>query len=432
MTLWVLGLNHQTAPVSLRERIALRGAAAIAAVTALNQVPQTQGTVLLSTCNRTELYAQTDRPDLLMEWIAEQAPELDTHWYQYCDAQAIRHLFRVASGLDSMVLGEPQILGQVKEAWSLARQYGRLGQQLDHAFQQCFAVAKRIRTDTSIGANPVTIASTAVRLAQQSFAQLKTSTVMLIGAGETIELTAKHLREGCVNRLLIANRTLAHAQTLTTRYGGDALSLSQLDRHLADADIVFAATNAPEPIVLKDQVKRALQQRRCRPMLLFDLAVPRNLEATIGTLADAYLYTLDDLEEAVAENRQHRRHAAEIAETMIELSVQRYQQNAQASRRQGPLKRLKNFGDTTRDELLARAQHQLAHGKPATEVLTYLANTLTNRLLHPHVMALREAALNNDADLMRASDQMYSQISEPAHDASLIATEQNDDSNATP
>ncbi|MFS8373978.1 glutamyl-tRNA reductase [Xanthomonas campestris] len=407
MTLWVLGLNHQTAPVDLRERAAFAGDALPRALDSLRTLPQVREAALLSTCNRTELYAMTDDPQTLVAWLDTHAPGLSGYLYQHHDAEAVRHLFRVATGLDSMVLGEPQILGQVKDAWAVARAHGALGSGLDRLFQQTFSVAKRARTDTRVGANPVSVASTAVRLAQESFARLNESTVLLVGAGETIELAAKHLSEGRVRRLLIANRTLAHAQTLATQYGGVALPLTELDRHLAEADVVFSATAAREPVVTRAQVEQALRTRKRKPMLLFDLAVPRDIEASVAELSDAYLYTVDDLERAVEDNRRSRREAADQAEAIIDLQVARYVETLQANERQAPLKRLRAFGDSTRDELLAKARQQLNNGKPADEVLEQLAHALTNRLLHPPTAALRDAALNNDLDLTSAADRLF-------------------------
>ncbi|MCF8798892.1 glutamyl-tRNA reductase [Xanthomonas campestris] len=407
MALWVLGLNHQTAPVDLRERAAFAGDALPRALDSLRTLPQVREAALLSTCNRTELYAMADDPQTLVAWLDMHAPGLSGYLYQHRDAEAVRHLFRVATGLDSMVLGEPQILGQVKDAWAVARAHGALGSGLDRLFQQTFSVAKRARTDTRVGANPVSVASTAVRLAQESFARLNESTVLLVGAGETIELAAKHLSEGRVRRLLIANRTLAHAQTLATQHGGVALPLTELDRHLAEADVVFSATAAREPVVTRVQVEQALRTRKRKPMLLFDLAVPRDIEASVAELSDAYLYTVDDLERAVEDNRRSRREAADQAEAIIDLQVARYVETLQANERQAPLKRLRAFGDSTRDELLAKARQQLNNGKPADEVLEQLAHALTNRLLHPPTAALRDAALNNDLDLTSAADRLF-------------------------
>jgi glutamyl-tRNA reductase len=407
MTLWVLGLNHQTAPVEMRERLAFDPASLPGALNSVRALPRVTEAALLSTCNRTELYAVAEDGDELANWLATHADGLHGYLYRHADAEAVRHLFRVATGLDSMVLGEPQILGQVKDAWAMAREHGALGSRLDRLFQQTFAVAKRARTDTRVGANPVSVASTAVRLAQNSFARLSESTVLLVGAGETIELAAKHLSEGRVQRLLIANRTLAHAQELATRHGGYALPLSELDRHLAEADVVFSATASREPVLTRAQVSHALSQRKHKPMLLFDLAVPRDIEPSVAQLADAYLYTVDDLERAVEDNRRSRREAAEAAEVIIDLQVQRYIESLHAGARQEPLKRLRALGDATRDDVLAKARQQLANGRHADEVLDFLAHTLTNRLLHPPTAALRDAALRGDAELTRAADRLF-------------------------
>ena len=394
MTLWLLGLNHQTAPVDLRERVAFAGDALGRALASLRKLPEVHEAALLSTCNRTEIYAVATDGQALAAWLDEQAEGLGAYLYQHRDADAVRHLFRVATGLDSMVLGEPQILGQVKEAWALAREHGALGGRLDRLFQQTFAVAKRARTDTRIGANPVSVASTAVRLAQDSFAHLPDSTV-----------------------LLVANRTLAHAQDLATRHGGYALPLTELDRHLAEADVVFSATASREPVLRQAQVEAALAARRRKPVLLFDLAVPRDIEPGVAGLDDAYLYTVDDLERAVEDNRRGRHEAAEAAEAIIDLQVARYMEALHAGDRQETLKRLRMLGDNTRDELLARARQQLAGGRDADEVLQFLAHTLTNRLLHPPTAALREAALSGDAELARAAERLFPARAPYAHPA---------------
>lgn len=415
MTLWLLGLNHQTAPVDLRERASFAGDTLTTALASLQDLPGVAEAALLSTCNRTEVYAVAEDSDRLVQWLDGHAPGLDGYLYRHRDADAVRHLFRVATGLDSMVLGEPQILGQVKEAWALARHHGALGNRLDRLFQQTFAVAKRARTNTRIGVNPVSVASTAVRLAQDSFAHLPGSSVLLIGAGETIELAARHLAKVGVGRLLVANRTLAHAQELAGRHGGYALPLAELDHHLAEADVVFSATASREPVLRQAQVQAALAARRRKPVLLFDLAVPRDIEPGVAALADAYLYTVDDLERAVEDNRRGRHEAAEAAEAIIDLQVARYMEALQAGGRQETLKRLRALGESTREDTLARARQQLAAGRDPDQVLQFLAHTLTNRLLHPPTAALREAALSGDAELARAAERLFQAGSGASH-----------------
>lgn len=409
--LLALGINHETAPVAVRERVAFADEALPRALAALQAMPQVHEVALLSTCNRTELYAiADDGGEALGDWLATHpgdASGLHAYLYRYTDGDAARHLFRVATGLDSLVLGEPQILGQVKQAWVAARSAGTLGNRLDRLFQHAFSTAKRARTDTRIGASPVSVASTAVRLLQESFARPSDATVLLIGAGETIELAARHLVQANVARLLVANRTLAHAQELASRHGGFALPLAELDRHLAEADVVISATASRDPVIMRSQVEQALSLRKHRPMLLLDLAVPRDIAADVGGLRDAYLYTVDDLQRAVEDNRRNRRVAAEEAEAIIELQVARYAEQHAASARHAPLKQLRSHGEAARTEVLAKARQQLAAGLPPEQALEYLAHTLTNRLLHAPTVALREAALTGDAELARVAEKLF-------------------------
>jgi glutamyl-tRNA reductase len=411
MTLLALGINHQTAPVSLRERVAFADDSLASALGSLKALSTVHEVALLSTCNRTELYAVADDEGrALGDWLArhdDDADDLHGYLYWHYDANAVRHLFRVATGLDSLVLGEPQILGQVKHAWAAARAAGSLGNQLDRLFQHAFVTAKRARTDTRIGANPVSIASAAVRLAQGTFARPEDSSVLLIGAGETIELVARHLAQAQVKRLLIANRTLGHAQALASRHGGVALPLAEIDRHLGSVDIVFSATASREPVLQRAQVASALAQRRHRPMLLLDLAVPRDIAADVGTLKDVFLYTVDDLERVVEDNRRSRREAAEAAEAIVELQVSRFVDTLAATGRTAPLKRLRAHGELARADVLAKARQQLASGLDPDAALEFLAHTLTNRLLHAPTIALREAAMTGDGELARAAEKLF-------------------------
>ena len=415
--LHVLGINHQTAPVRLRERVAFAADTVPAALATLRELPGVHEAALLSTCNRTELYAMADDDGRAVAgWLASHpgdAGDLHAYLYHHSDTAAARHLFRVATGLDSLVLGEPQILGQVKDAWALARGAGTLGGTLDRLFQNAFATAKRARTETRIGANPVSVASAAVRLAQESFARLEASTVLLVGAGETIELAARHLSEGRVQRLLVANRTLSHAQELASRYGGVALPLAELDRHLAEADIVLSATASREPVIGRDQVAAALARRRHRPMLLLDLAVPRDIDPAAGELDDVFLHTIDDLERAIEDNRRSRRAAAAEAEAIVDLQVARFASALQASLNDGPLRALRAHGEAARDAALERARRQLATGHDPGVVVEQLAHALTNRLLHAPTAALREAAADGDEALARASERLFLRPDDP-------------------
>lgn len=411
----VLGINHQTAPISVRERVAFAESALQDALRALKAIPSVQEAALLSTCNRTELYAVTDQPDALADWLAthpDGSTDLHAYLYRHADGEAARHLFRVATGLDSLVLGEPQILGQVKQAWAAARNAGSLGNRLDRLFQHAFTTAKRARTETRIGASPVSIASTAVRVLQESFVRPSEATVLLVGAGETIELAARHLVQSKVAHLLVANRTLAHAQELASRHGGVALPLEELDRHLADADVVLSATASSDPVMTRAQVEHALVRRKHRPMLLLDLAVPRDIEPAVAELRDAYLYTVDDLQRVVEDGRRTRRQAAEEAEAIIELQVARYAAQSAASARTGSLVQLRRHGEAARAHALEKARRQLAAGASPEQALELLAHSLTKRLLHAPTLALREAALEGDTELGRAAERLF-----PAADA---------------
>jgi glutamyl-tRNA reductase len=413
MSLLALGLNHQTAPIALREKVAFAPETLPDALASLRAVKGVHEAALLSTCNRTELYARIEPQSeaAVVRWLAEHhelgLADLDAYLYQHADADAARHLFRVATGLDSLVLGEPQILGQVKQAWQVARSAHALKTPLDRLFQHCFAVAKRVRTDTRIGAHPVSVAYAAVRLAQQVFARLDQATVLLVGAGETIELAARHLVDAKAQRILVANRTLEHAQQLAHRFGGVALPLDDLDKHLAEADIVISATASRDPVLTRGMVERAIKARRHAPMFLLDLAVPRDIEPDAATLEDAYLYTIDDLEQAIVENRRSRQQAAGEAETLIDLQVEQFMAWWRGSTQQDTLKALRARGEADRDALLARAKEQLAAGRDANQVLEQLAHGLTNKLLHAPTAGLRRAAHEGDVQLLSAAARLF-------------------------
>ncbi|MCX7563151.1 glutamyl-tRNA reductase [Xanthomonadaceae bacterium XH05] len=423
MPLLALGLNHQTAPVALREKLAIAPGVLADALRELAAQPGVVEAALLSTCNRTEIYCHVEAGAERMpeHWLAQfgqlRPDQLGAYLYRHRDDAAARHLFRVATGLDSMVLGEPQILGQVKEAWQAARQHGVLKTPLDRLFQQTFAVAKRARTDTRIGAHPVSVAFAAVRLAQHVFSALDQATVLLIGAGDTIELAARHLADHRVKRLLVANRTLEHAQTLASRFGGIALPLDELERHLPDADIVLSATASRDPILRRDMMKNALRQRRHRPMFLLDLAVPRDIEPSIAELDDVFLYSVDDLEQVIDENRRSRREAADQAEAIIALQVEHYMAWWRASGEQDTLRRLRQRSESIRDAVLARASDLLTQGKTPQQALEYLAHTLTNKLLHAPSANLRQAAMQGDRDLMQAAARLFDTDSDALPDA---------------
>ncbi|MGA9341922.1 MAG: glutamyl-tRNA reductase, partial [Rhodanobacteraceae bacterium] len=366
-----------------------------------------------STCNRTELYCTIDAgaETTPVAWLHRHqemtGASFDEFLYRHIDADAVRHLFRVATGLESMVLGEPQILGQVKSAYLQARAAHSLRAPLERLFQNTFAVAKRVRSDTRIGANPVSVAFTAVRLAERVFADLRKACVLLIGAGETIELAARHLTEARVRQLIVANRTLENAQALAGRLGGYAITLADLPRHLAEADIVIASTASRRPVLTRDLVASAIAARLRRPMFLVDLGVPRDIEPATADLEDVFLYTIDDLRRVIDDNLVSRQQAAREAEAMIELSVENFMGWWRALDLKNPIVALRGDAEATRDELLAKAQHLLARGRSPEEALAYLAHSLTNRLLHAPSANLRAAALRGDAELLRAAERLF-------------------------
>lgn len=413
MALVTLGLNHLTAPVALRERAAFPPEAASPALAGLMAEPGVREAAILSTCNRTELYCTVEpgAESAPAQWLQRHRglthAGLDEFLYRHHDADAVRHLFRVATGLESMVLGEPQILGQVKDAYAMAREANALKAPLERLFQNTFAVAKRVRTDTRIGANSVSVAFTAVRLAERVFTDLREACVLLIGAGETIELAARHLTEAKVRRLIVANRTLANAQALATRFGGYAIALADLPRHLAEADIVIASTASREPVLLRQHVEQAITTRKRKPMFLVDIAVPRDIEPSVGELEDVYLYTIDDLHQVIDENLRSRREAAIEAEAMIELSVEHFMGWWRTLDARNPVTDLRRIAETNRDEILAKAQALLARGKSPEEALNFLAHTLTNKLLHAPSANLRSATLRGDEELLRAAERLF-------------------------
>ena len=424
MALIALGLNHRCAPVALRERAAFTADATGGALSDLRAQPGVREAVILSTCNRTELYCNVDAgaESSPFNWLHEHrqlhGANIEEFLYRHHDADAVRHLFRVATGLESMVLGEPQILGQVKDAYSLAREARTLDAPLERLFQNTFSVAKRVRSDTRIGASTVSVAFTAVRLAERVFTDLADACVLLIGAGETIELAARHLTEAKVRRLIVANRTLDNAQALASRFGGYAIALSDLEKHLAEADIVISSTASREPVLSKEMVSRAISARRRRPMFLVDIAVPRDIEPEVAKLSDVFLYTIDDLREVIDENLRSRQQAALEAEAMIELSVEHFMGWWRSLELSNPIALVRNLAETSRDDVLAKARGMLLRGRSPEEALEYLAHTLTNKLLHAPSANLRAAALRGDTELLLAAEKLFDAESgarSPAH-----------------
>lgn len=413
MTLLAVGINYNTAPVAIRERLAFPANTLESSLKTLWNSHKINGAAILSTCNRTEFYYQTDEnePNTLIEWIADikkiSPNEFTPYLYSHTDSQTIRHMFRVASGLDSMVLGEPQILGQMKTAYQAAYDAGTLGKHLGKLFHHTFSAAKKVRTDTAIGSSPVSVAFAAVQLAQQIFDSLSEQTALLIGAGETIELTARHLYQNNIGRIIIANRTFDKAHALAAQFNGYAIALSEIPTHLAEADIVVSSTSSQLPILGKGRVESAIKKRKHKPMFMVDLAVPRDIEAEVEQLNDVYLYTVDDLQHTIDQNMDSRRKAAEQAEEIIDTQVEHFMSWMRSQGAQSVIKDYRQQAELTRDEVLAKALSQLSNGNSAEEVLNRLAHTLTNKLIHTPSSQLREAGANDRHDLVSAAREIF-------------------------
>jgi glutamyl-tRNA reductase len=395
MSLFALGLNHNTAPLAVRERVVFHVERIRDALGEIKRHLASEAAIL-STCNRTELYLAAEKPAAVAEWLAQyhrlEPTELQRYLYTLPREQAVRHAFRVASGLDSMVLGEPQILGQMKEAARTAESAGTLGTVLHKLFQRTFAVAKEVRSTTSVGAASVSMAAAAVKLAARIFPSLKDQKVLFIGAGEMIELCATHFAAQGPTRLTVANRTLERAEKLAHRFNGHAIELKALADQLHEYDIVVSSTASSLPILGKGLVERALRARRHRPIFMVDLAVPRDIEQEAGELDDVFLYTVDDLAQIVSDNRDARRSAVEQAEAIIETQVGQFMHWMQARESVPLIRALREQGELARLEELERALRHLRRGDDAGSVLEALSHGLTNKLLHAPTQALNEAA----------------------------------------
>ncbi|MBG8972695.1 glutamyl-tRNA reductase [Neisseria meningitidis] len=387
MQLTAVGLNHQTAPLSIREKLAFAAAALPKAVRNLARSNAATEAVILSTCNRTELYCVGDSEEII-RWLADYhslpIEEIRPYLYALDMQETVRHAFRVACGLDSMVLGEPQILGQIKDAVRVAQEQESMGKKLNALFQKTFSVAKEVRTDTAVGENSVSMASASVKLAEQIFPDIGDLNVLFIGAGEMIELVATYFAAKSPRLMTVANRTLARAQELCDKLGVNAepCLLSDLPAILHDYDVVVSSTASQLPIVGKGMVERALKQRQSMPLFMLDLAVPRDIEAEVGDLNDAYLYTVDDMVNIVQSGKEARQKAAAAAETLVSEKVAEFVRQQQGRQSVPLIKALRDEGEKARKQVLENAMKQLAKGATAEEVLERLSVQLTNKLLH--------------------------------------------------
>ena len=412
MSLVVVGINHRTAPVEVRERVVFEPARIPDALQQLRTLPDVRESVIVSTCNRTELYCVTERagPGELGDWLQRyhglNAP-LHHSLYHHDSSKAVAHAFAVASGLDSMVLGEPQIVGQLKDAYRVAQETGTTGPVLNRLFQCAFSVAKRVRTETKIGANAVSVASAAVQMAKTVFASFENRTALMVGAGETVALAARHLYGDGLRRMIIANRSIERARELAAEFHGFAIGLDDIPNHLKEADIVVASTAAPHSIITRHMTEQALRARKRKPMFMVDIAVPRDIDADVSELEDVYLFTVDDLQSVVNENLEGRRQAAREAHDLIDAEVERFAVSLRTRDAAPLIRRLREDAERTKRQTLEQAMQMLAHGKGQQEALAFLANTLTNRLLHAPSQRLRDAAETGDGEVVDTIAQIY-------------------------
>ena len=415
MPLLAFGINHKTAPVDIRERVAFAPGKLTEALKDLVSRASVQEAAIVSTCNRTELYcdyspsAQGDAA--IVDWFREyhklEKQDIEPYIFLHPDEDAVRHMLRVASGLDSLVLGEPQILGQIKEAYSSATTAGTMGGQLDRLFQHTFSVAKQIRTDTAIGASAVSVAFAAVSLAKQIFSDFPQHTALLIGAGETIELAARHLHQNNIGRMIIANRTVENAHALAEEFGAYAITLSDISNHLAEADIVISSTASPLPVLGKGSVESALKIRKHKPMLMVDIAVPRDIEAEVSNLNDVYLYTVDDLQDIIQEGLKSRQEAAQQAEEIIDAEVSHFMHWLQSLNAVSTIRAMRDNAESQRNEELERALNLLQSGKDPEQVMAELANRLTNKLIHTPSVMLKKAGYDSRDEIFETAQELF-------------------------
>jgi glutamyl-tRNA reductase len=425
MTLLVIGINHKSAPLAIRERVNFAPETMSEALADALSAAQLDEVAILSTCNRTEVFAiasdasgnAADSSARVLDWISRYHHLADEHQraadelrdciYIHTERAALRHMMQVASGLDSMILGEPQIFGQMKSAFAVAAHSGSISSELGRIFPQVFATAKRVRTDTAIGENPVSVAYAAVNLTQHIFSDLRQARALLIGAGETIELVARHLREKGVRDIVVANRTLGRARELAQQFHAEAVLLADIPEQLAKADIVISSTASQLPILGKGAVEHALKLRKHKPIFMLDLAVPRDIEEQVGELDDIYLYTVDDLKEIVDEGRKSRESEARKADVIIDAGVEEFYQQLRALDAVSTVKDLRSKVEALRDAEVEKALRALARGDAPEAVLTGLARNLTNKLLHSPSSQMRRASAMGRSEIIHWSRELF-------------------------
>ena len=436
MALVLVGINQNTANIEMREKVAFPPEIVESALAEIYALPPIREVVIVSTCNRTEIYldfvegdseapagdtlAQNrqllDRQAQVVAWLSKfhniEASELEQCSYSYASEDVVRHLMKVSCGLDSMVLGEPQILGQIKSAYAVSKDQQVVEQSLGRAFEEAFSIAKQVRTDTAIGENPVSVAYAAVTLAERIFSDLPSLSVLLIGAGRTIELVVKHLVEKGVSEIVVANRTLDNALEIANRFDAHGVLLCDIPEQLIKADIVVSSTNSQLPLLGKGAVERALKQRKHKPMLLVDLAVPRDIEAEVSEIADAYLYSIDDISDVIEDGVKSRADAAAQAELIIERGVEDYRKALRSLNAVSTLRALRDKADAIREGELERALKALESGESAEAVVSSLARLLTQKLVHSPSVQMKKASAAGRDELLELTAELFELSSE--------------------
>jgi glutamyl-tRNA reductase len=411
MQLYTFGINHQTAPLAVREQVAFNADGMENALRDLVENGAAKEAAILSTCNRMELYCNSAHPGHAVDWLAQyhqmSRNEIEPYLYTLPREQAVKHSFRVASGLDSMVLGEPQILGQMKQAVRQAEQAGTLGFLLHKLFQRTFSVAKDVRTQTEIGANLVSMAAAAVRLAERIFPSISDQRVLLIGAGEMMELNAVHFAARSPKHITVANRTLDRAQTLARRINGTAITLTDLPEQLAQHDIIITCTASQLPIIGKGMVESALKARKHRPLFIVDLAVPRDVEVEVASVSDVFLYTVDDIAEVVKDGLDARQGAVREAEVIIDSSVSDFVHWMESREAVPTIRALRDHAERDRRHELEKALRLLARGEAPEKVLEAMSSSLTNKFLHAPTHALNQVQSGDRDAFLEVIHRLY-------------------------
>jgi len=410
MQLYVIGVNHTTAPIQIREHVAFNSEHLGSALRELTLHGASEAAIL-STCNRTELYCTMDNPQKALDWLSQyhnlEKDAIAPYIYTLPNDEAVKHAFRVASGLDSMVLGEPQILGQFKQSVKIAQDAGTLGTLLHKLFQRTFEVAKEVRTNTDIGANSISMAAAAVKLAQRIFGNISEQKVLFIGAGEMIELCADHFAAQNPKSMTIANRSIERGSSLAQKINGQAMLLNDLPAHFADFDIVITSTASPLPIIGLGMIESAIKARRHRPIFMVDLAVPRDIEAEVAELDDVFLYTVDDLAQVVSDGIENRQTAAVEAEMIVASRVENFMQWFKKRDAVPTIKALRDQVEAMRKAEIEKALKQLQKGESPEKTLEAFSVALTNKFLHAPSHALNQSHGEEHAKLEDTLKQLY-------------------------